>query len=96
MKLENLIRWRCLVIEKLIFIILGLVIGIIAGYLIRRYIGEGKIKNAEELSKKITEDAKKEGEAHKKELLLEAKEEIHKSRNEAEKEIGRASCRARV
>lgn len=87
MKLENLIRWRCLVIEKLIFIILGLVIGIIAGYLIRRYIGEGKIKNAEELSKKITEDAKKEGEAHKKELLLEAKEEIHKSRNEAEKEI---------
>jgi ribonuclease Y len=87
MELENLIRWRCLVIEKLIFAILGLLIGIIAGYFIRRYIGEGKIKNAEELAKKIAEEAEKNGEARKKELLLEAKEEIHKSRNEAEKEI---------
>lgn len=87
MELENLIRWRCLVIEKIIFAILGLLIGIIAGYFIRRYIGEGKIKNAEELAKKIAEEAEKNGEARKKELLLEAKEEIHKSRNEAEKEI---------
>ena len=60
MELENLIQWRCLVIDKLYFIILGLIIGIIAGYFIRRYIGEGKIKNAEELAKKITEDAEKE------------------------------------
>ncbi len=74
-------------IESLIYAILGLVIGIIAGYFIRRYIGEGKIKNAEELSKKITEDAIKEGEARKKELLLEAKEEIHKTRSDLEKEI---------
>jgi ribonuclease Y len=87
MELENLIRWRCLVIEKLIFAILGLLIGIIAGYLIRRYIGEGKIKNAEELAKKISEDAERDGEARKKELLLEAKEEIHKSRNESEKDL---------
>lgn len=86
MELENLIQWRCLVIDSLMFIILGLVIGIIAGYLIRRYIGEGKIKNAEELAKKIMEDAEKDGEARKKELLLEAKEEIHKSRSEVEKE----------
>ncbi|WFA09741.1 ribonuclease Y [Tissierella sp. Yu-01] len=76
-----------LIIDKLIFIILGLIIGIIAGYFIRRYIGEGKIKNAEELAKKITEEAEKNGEARKKELLLEAKEEIHKSRGEAEREI---------
>ena len=39
------------IIDNLIFIILGLIIGIIAGYFIRRYIGEGKIKNAEELAK---------------------------------------------
>lgn len=87
MELWKFNTWGCLVIEKLIFIILGLIIGIIAGYLIRRYIGEGKIKNAEELAKKITEDAEREGEALKKELLLEAKEEIHKSRNELEREI---------
>ncbi len=75
------------VIDNLIFIILSLIIGIIAGYFVRRYIGEGKIKNAEELAKKITEEAEKNGEARKKELLLEAKEEIHKSRTEAEREI---------
>ncbi len=74
-------------IESLIYAILGLVIGIIAGYFIRRYIGEGKIKNAEELAKKITEDAVKDGEARKKELLLEAKEEIHKTRSDLDKEI---------
>jgi len=74
------------IIDNLIFIILGLIIGIIAGYFIRRYIGEGKIKNAEELAKRIAEEAEKNGEARKKELLLEAKEEIHKSRTEAEKE----------
>lgn len=78
---------RCFVIDKLIYIILGLIIGIIAGYFIRRYISEGKIKNAEGLAKKILEDAEREGEALKKELQLEAKEEIHKSRNELEKEI---------
>jgi ribonuclease Y len=74
-------------IDVLIYVILSLVIGIIAGYFIRRYIGEGKIKNAEELAKKITEDSIKDGEARKKELLLEAKEEIHKSRSEIEKEV---------
>lgn len=87
MKLENLILWRCLVIDNLIFIIPGFIICIIAGYLIRKYIGEGKIKNAEELAKQITENAEKDGEARKKELLLEAKEEIHKSRTETEREI---------
>jgi ribonuclease Y len=74
-------------IESLIFAIPGLIIGVFVGYFIRRYIGEGKIKNAEELAKKITEDAVKDGEARKKELLLEAKEEIHRSRNDIEREI---------
>ncbi|WP_262430717.1 ribonuclease Y [Paratissierella segnis] len=78
---------RCIVIGNYTYAILGIVIGIIAGYFIRRYISEGKIKNAEELAKKIIEDSEREGEALKKELQLEAKEEIHKSRNELEKEI---------
>lgn len=66
--------------------ILSSVIGIIVGYYIRRYIGEGKIKNAEELASRIIEEAKRDGETSKKELLLEAKEEIHKLRTEAERE----------
>ncbi|NLY44995.1 MAG: ribonuclease Y [Tissierella sp.] len=73
-------------INEILFIILGAIIGIIVGYYIRRNIGEGKIKNAEELAKQIVEDAKRDGESHKKELLLEAKDEIHKLRTESERE----------
>ena len=55
--------------------------------MIRRYIGEGKINNAEGLADKIIEDAKRDGEARKKELLLEAKDEIHRSRTDLEREV---------
>lgn len=60
--------------------------GIIAGFLIRKNIAERKIGNAEELAKKIIEDANKEAETRKKEVLLEAKEESHKIRLESERE----------
>ena len=73
-------------INEVLFVILGAIIGIIVGYYIRKYIGEGKIKNAEELAKQIVEDAKKDSESLKKELLLEAKDEIHKLRTESERE----------
>lgn len=56
------------------------------GFYIRKTIGEGKINNAEELAKRIIEDANRDAETHKKEVLLEAKEEIHKIRIENEKE----------
>ncbi|MEW8974356.1 MAG: ribonuclease Y [Tissierellaceae bacterium] len=72
--------------ETYIFAILGAIIGIIVGYYIRKNIGEGKIRNAEELAKQIVEDAKRDGESHKKELMLEAKEEIHRLRTESERE----------
>ncbi|WP_306419584.1 ribonuclease Y [Anaerosalibacter massiliensis] len=52
----------------------------------RKTIAEGKINNAEEVAKKIVNDAKREAETEKKEVLLEAKEEIHKLRNDIEKE----------
>ena len=85
MELENRFNWRCFVIE-ILFAILGAAIGIPAGYFIRKTIGEGKINNAEELAKQTIEHAGREGEAQKKELLLEAKEEIHRFRTEAERE----------
>ncbi len=65
----------------------GLIIGLIVGYLVRRYIAERKIKNAETLALSIVADAKKQAETSKKEVLLEAKEEIHKSRSELDREI---------
>ena len=67
-------------------IIITAIIGILAGFYIRKTIGEGKINNAEELAKKIIEDANRDAETHKKEVLLEAKEEIHKIRVENERE----------
>lgn len=66
--------------------ILVAIIGIIAGFTIRKTIAEKKIGNAEELAKKIVEDANKEAETAKKEILLEAKEEAHRIRLENERE----------
>ena len=67
-------------------IIITAILGILVGFYIRKTIGERKIKNAEELAKKIIEDANRDAETHKKEVLLEAKEEIHRIRVENEKE----------
>lgn len=73
-------------IKEVLFSILGALIGMIVGYFIRKNIGEGKINNAEELANKIIEDAKKNAESYKREAILEAKDEIHKLRTEAERE----------
>lgn len=66
--------------------IIGAVIGVIIGFLIRKFIAEGKINNAEEIAKRVLEDANKDAENTKKEHLLEAKEEIHRIRVENERE----------
>lgn len=60
--------------------------GIIVGYFVRRNISEAKIGQAEKMADDIIDKAKKDAETLQKEKLLEAKEEIHKWRNEAEKE----------
>ena len=57
------------------------------GYLVRRYIAESKIKNAEEQALKIVSEAEKQSETKKKEVVLEAKEEIHRLRAELDREI---------
>ncbi|WP_035143026.1 ribonuclease Y [Schnuerera ultunensis] len=74
-----------MVIDLIINILIA-IIGIIIGFYIRKTIGERKIGNAEELAKRIIEDANRDAETSKKELLLEAKEEIHKIRIENERE----------
>ncbi len=60
--------------------------GCLIGYFFRKKVAEGKINSAEELARKIVEDAERNAETAKKELLLEAKEEVHKLRSELEKE----------
>ncbi|MFC0299614.1 ribonuclease Y [Virgibacillus soli] len=61
--------------------------GIVVGYLIRKSIAEAKISSAETLAKQIIEEANRNAEAAKREALLEAKDENHKLRQEAEQEL---------
>lgn len=75
------------IIQNLYIYIIIAIITFILGYFVRRYIAEGKIKNAESVAGRIIEDAEKEAETAKKEAVLEAKEEIHKQRSELDKEI---------
>nr|WP_268807624.1 ribonuclease Y [Tepidimicrobium xylanilyticum] len=72
---------------NLIINILIAIVGVVIGFLIRKTIGERKIGNAEELAKRIIEDANRDAETRKKEILLEAKEEIHKMRIDYDREI---------
>ena len=58
-----------------------------AGILYRKKVAEKQIGSAEEEAKRIINEAIKGGENKKREMLLEAKEEIHKSRSEYEQEV---------
>ena len=71
------------------FAVGALLFGIVcyfAGIAHRKKKAEGILGSAEEESKRILNDAMKAAEAKKKESLLEAKDEIHRLRTEAEKE----------
>ncbi|HZK10229.1 MAG TPA: ribonuclease Y, partial [Clostridia bacterium] len=69
----------------LIYIVLA-ILGIVLGYLLRKSIGERKIRSAENKANDIVLEAKKTAETIKKESLFEAKEEIHNLRSNLEKE----------
>ncbi|KYD09335.1 MAG: ribonuclease Y [Caldibacillus debilis] len=70
----------------IISILLALV-GVVAGYFIRKSVTEAKIAGAKNAAYQILEDAKREAESLKKEALVEAKEEIYKLRSETEREL---------
>lgn len=57
------------------------------GVAYRKKVAETEIGNAEDQAKRIVNEAYKSAEAKKKELLIEAKEEVHKLRTEAEKDM---------
>lgn len=59
----------------------------VIGYFVRKSIAEAKIASAEKAAQRIIEDAKRDAETLKKELILEMKDEAHKSRLEVEREI---------
>ena len=57
------------------------------GYILRKSIAEAKISGAEQAAKKILDDANRNAEGLKRETILEAKDEVHKLRTEAERDI---------
>ena len=65
----------------------GGVVFFIVGMTYRKKVAEKEIGTAEEEAKRIINEAIRGGENKKREMLLEAKEEIHKSRSENEKEL---------
>ena len=67
--------------------VVGIALGFLIGFLIRKKIGEAKIGSAEAEAAKIVQEAKKNAESAKKESLLEAKETIMAQRNELDREI---------
>ena len=76
------------IIIGLIFVVV--IVGIVAffsGFSYRKRQAEAQIGSAEEKSRKIIDDAIKAGEAKKREILLEAKEENIKLKNELDKEV---------
>ena len=72
------------------FVVAGVIFGVIAfklGVSHRKKIAEAEIGSAEEEARKIVNDAVKSAETKKKEILIEAKDETHKMRSEAEHEL---------
>ena len=67
--------------------VLSGIVCFIAGVTYRKKVGEREIGSAEAEATRIINEAIRGGENRKKEMLLEAKDEIHKSRTEYEKEV---------
>ena len=76
---------------EIAMIAIGVVVGIAAGFAIgvayRKKVAEREIGSAEQEATRLINEAIRSGESRKKELLLEAKDEIHRSRTEHEKEV---------
>ena len=65
----------------------GIIIGCAIGFAYRKKVAEREIGSAEAEATRLINEAIRNGENRKKEMLLEAKDEIHKSRTNLEKEV---------
>lgn len=74
------------VIVSAILLVVGLGIGVVAGWVIRKTTAEKTIGSAEEEAKRLVENAQSAAEAKKREAVVAAKEEVMHIRNEVEKE----------
>ena len=86
--------WMTIILCVVSFIASGVIFGLVAfkkghqkGEEDRKKFAEAEICSAEEQAKKIISDAVRDADAKKKETIIEAKDEIHKLRTDAEREI---------
>ena len=68
-------------------LIVGLGIGVVIGIIYRKKVAEQAIGSAEAEATRLINEAIRGGENKKKEMLIESKDEIHRSRTEHEKEV---------
>lgn len=73
-------------LQNVLFALAGVLVGGLIGFFARKTFAERKIISAESEAKRIIEDGIKTAETKKKEFLIEAKDEVHKMRNEADRE----------
>ena len=73
--------------EIVIGLVLGLIAGVGAGYLIRKSMAEKEVGSAETRARTLLQEAERNAESAKREALVEAKDEIYRMRQEAEADI---------
>ncbi len=71
----------------IVIIVVVALISALVGYIIRKNIGEKAIGSAEQKARNMILDAQNKSETIKKEITLEAKEEAHRMRTDAEREV---------
>ena len=87
LKKEVCCKFMVTIIVAIVVGVVCLAAGIGIGIVIRKKTAEREIGSAELEATRLINEAIRSGESRKKEMLLEAKDEIHKSRTEHEKEV---------
>jgi ribonuclease Y len=67
--------------------IAALLVGVVGGFLVRKYLSEARVATAESTAKKILADAQREVESIRREAEVEAKDKIFAARSDAEREL---------
>ncbi|MDR2908524.1 MAG: Rnase Y domain-containing protein, partial [Oscillospiraceae bacterium] len=75
------------VILPIVSFVIGAAIAFLVGVQYRKRFAEAELGSAEEEAKRIVSEAIKNAESKKREALVEAKDEIYKMRNDAEKDL---------
>ena len=79
----SIVTWIVIAAVAVVLVIVAFALGVV----FRKKIAEKEIQSAENEAKRIVNDSIKAAESKKRELLIEAKEEIHKSRTEFDREM---------